>query len=336
MTFIGFVRRKSRPKVTMGDLNTDTLQLILRKLETGTPKDRLALSAVNKRFREAVRSPTVWSELDLRGSSTTVTDKVLYSIVRDDDAFSSVEVLNLSGCALLTDISVLKVLHKCRKSVRKIDLSGCELLTAETARFIGSQCKRLEELNVTNCKRMSTKVVLESIQNNALTLSKLRIMGTKHLHGRVDELDFEDLAEVTEKYFGWFESINGAYVEGDVEEVVSLVRSCVEYIKNWRSGHAVTLCDHADTIQHEGPQPNKVVTIFPDCGHVMCVDCQMTERRNMTFENGCYVYPCPGCAQRSPKRFMPAPGGFEILVREKDDYLAQRALRLTDRWEAGA
>ena len=69
-----------------------------------------------------------------------MTNKVLYGIVKDDNAFASIEVLNLSGCSQLTDLSVLKVLNKCHHTIREIDLSGCELLTLETAEYIGFHC----------------------------------------------------------------------------------------------------------------------------------------------------------------------------------------------------
>ena len=135
--------------VTLNDINEDTLQLILRRIEAPSPKELLALSLVNKRFRAAIRSPTVWHTLDLSRHAATMTNKVLYGIVKDDNAFASIEVLNLSGCSQLTDLSVLKVLNKCHHTIREIDLSGCELLTLETAEYIGFHCHELERLDLT-------------------------------------------------------------------------------------------------------------------------------------------------------------------------------------------
>jgi len=41
---LSFVRRKSRTMVTLNDINEDTLQLILRRIEAPSPKELLALS----------------------------------------------------------------------------------------------------------------------------------------------------------------------------------------------------------------------------------------------------------------------------------------------------
>jgi len=322
LKYATFVRRKTRRVVTLNDLDEDTLQLILSKVEIRSPKELLRLSTVSQRFRKAMRSPTVWRTLDLSLYAATMTNKILYGIVKDDDAFASVEFLNLHGCSRLTDISVLKVLNKCQNSVRVIDLSGCELLTAETVRFIGAKCKMLQKLYLTDCKNIPTTAVFEALQNTTSKVRELRLMGTKHLAGRVDEIDFDDLSNSVEDYLEWLKSFGGAmFDKGDVDEVIDLMCACEKHLERWRRGNAVALCEHANDLQGNNARDgDPICTVFPDCGHVMCVDCSASERRNMTNERGRYVYPCPSCANRTPVRYMPSPGGFEIVVRSPEDF----------------
>ena len=326
LTYLSFVRRKSRTMVTLNDINEDTLQLILRRIEAPSPKELLALSLVNKRFRAAIRSPTVWHTLDLSRHAATMTNKVLYGIVKDDNAFASIEVLNLSGCSQLTDLSVLKVLNKCHHTIREIDLSGCELLTLETAEYIGFHCHELERLDLTGCKRVPTTFLFQNLPIMQLNLKDLRVKGTKHLNGRVDEVDFEDLVDAIAKYVRWLQSFDGTvFDKGDVGDVMELVNVCEEHLEFWRSGNAVAICDHASELQNNDPTSTPMCTIFPECGHVMCVECSAVERRNMMRDGGRYVYPCSHCAH--PVRFMPAPGGFEIVVHSPEDFkklLAER------------
>jgi hypothetical protein len=332
LDYINFVRRMAFPRVTITDLNADTLQRILRELNSGSPKQLLALSSVSKRFRETIRSPMVWHTLDLRESASTLTDKDVYGIVRDDEAFTCLEVLNLSGCSRLTDVSVLKLLHKCFKTVREINLSECELITVETAKFIWTHCKAVQKLNLTNCKRVPTAELITSLKYPPVdgTLRELHISGTKHLTGRISELDFGDILSAFNHFKRGQIFDNTAPVFGDVEDSIELIRTCWHHLQDWYHGRAITLCDHADMVMQQVQQPSDdgnvgqypPVTLFPECGHAMCVDCQATERRNMTFENGHYVYPCPGCAQRTPKRYMPNPGGFEVQVASSKTWLA--------------
>lgn len=330
LAYTSFVRRKARTVVTMNDIDEDTLQLILRKMQIESPKELLSLAIVNQRFRKALRSSTVWHTLDLSCHSSTMTNKILYAVVKDDDAFAAIETLNLSGCSQLTDISVLKVLGKCHDTIRSIDLSGCELLTSETVRFIGSKCKMVETLNLTDCKSMSSVAVFDFLLRNPNSeLRDLKLMGTKHLSGRVDELDFDDLTNTVEGYLEWLRSFNGARLDSaasDVDEVIDLLCSCEKHLDRWRGGNAVAICDHANDIQGRPVRKDDpVCTIFPDCGHVMCIDCSASERRNMMHEHGRYMYPCSSCIHRQPMRFMPTPGGFEIVVRSPEDF--ERLLR---------
>ena len=319
LTYLSFVRRKSRKIVTLNDINEDTLQLILRRIEVPSPKELLALSLVNKRFRAALRSPTVWHTLDLSRHAATITNKVLYGIVKEDDAFASIEVLNLSGCSQLTDLSVLKVLNKCQHSVREINFSGCELLTLETAEYIGFHCDKLEKLNLTGCRRVPTTFLLQNLPIMRPNLKDLRVGGTKHLSGRVDEVDFEDLIEAVAKYVRWLHSFDGTvFDEGDVQDTMELVKVCEKHLDHWRSGNAVAICDHASELQDNNSSSAPTCTVFPECGHVMCVDCSAVERRNMMREGGRYVYPCSHCTH--PVRYMPAPGGFEIVVHSPEDF----------------
>lgn len=333
LTYARFIRRKSIAKVTLDDINEDTLHSILSRVEIESPKELLALSVVSKRFRDALRSSTVWRTLDLSAHGAQMTNKILYGVVKEDDAFASIETLNLAGCAQLTDLSVIKVLNKCRRTVREINLTGCELLTVETARFIATNCKKVERLYFTDCKRVPTTYVLKSIiQSASSPLEDVRIDGTKHLSGRVDEYDFEELLVVIKEYVDWLHSFDGAMFEkGDVDDCMDVALTCEKHLQKWRAAvgeNAVTLCVHASDLQDNvETRKERACTLFPDCGHVQCVECQDKERRNMFLNNGSYVYPCPGCLNRSPLRCMPAPGGFEIVVHAPEEFRRRRAER---------
>ena len=333
LTYARFIRRKSTAKVTLDDINEDTLHSILSRVDVESPRELLALSVVSKRFRGALRSSTVWHTLDLKAHGAQMTNKILYGIIKDDDAFASIETLRLAGCVQLTDLSVIKVLNKCRRTVREIDLTGCELLTVETARFIAANCKKVERLYFTNCKRVPTTYVLKSIiQSASSPLVDVRINGTKHLNGRVDEYDFEELLVVIKEYVDWLHSFDGTMFEqGDVDDCVDVALTCEKHLQKWRAAvgeNAVTLCDHASDLQDNVERrKDRVCTLFPDCGHVQCVECQDKERRNMFRNNGAYVYPCPGCLNRSPLRCMPAPGGFEIAVHAPEAFRRRQAER---------
>jgi predicted RNA-binding Zn-ribbon protein involved in translation (DUF1610 family) len=54
------------------------------------------------------------------------------------------------------------------------------------------------------------------------------------------------------------------------------------------------------------------LNMLPNCGHVLCVECEQKSRVNMVRRHGDteYVYPCPLCGND-----MPNPGGFEITLQ---------------------
>ena len=97
LTYARFIRRKSTAKVTLDDINEDTLHSILSRVDVESPRELLALSVVSKRFRDALRSSTVWHTLDLKAHGAQMTNKILYGIIKDDDAFASIETLRLAG-----------------------------------------------------------------------------------------------------------------------------------------------------------------------------------------------------------------------------------------------
>ena len=86
LTYARFIRRKSTAKVTLDDINEDTLHSILSRVDVESPRELLALSVVSKRFRDALRSSTVWHTLDLSAHGAQMTNKILYGIIKDDDA----------------------------------------------------------------------------------------------------------------------------------------------------------------------------------------------------------------------------------------------------------
>jgi hypothetical protein len=81
----------------------------------------------------------------------------------------------------------------------------------------------------------------------------------------------------------------------------------------WGEGQQVAACDHAMVAQGAMSEHNYVLNMLPDCGHVICVECEQKSRVNMTRPHGAdhYVYPCPVCAQD-----MPEPGGFTITLAQ--------------------
>ena len=90
---------------------------------------------------------------------------------------------------------------------------------------------------------------------------------------------------------------------------------CRGRLEAWSDGHPVAACDHAMVMQGAmGEQGNNIATLnmLPNCGHVLCVDCEQKSRVNMVRRHGDteYVYPCPLCGND-----MPNPGGFEITLQ---------------------
>ena len=71
---------------------------------------------------------------------------------------------------------------------------------------------------------MPTTYVLKSIiQSASSPLVDVRINGTKHLNGRVDEYDFEELLVVIKEYVDWLHSFDGTMFEqGDVDDCVDV------------------------------------------------------------------------------------------------------------------
>jgi len=326
LSYITFARAKSIPTAKFANLSNDVLHLALRAfLEVGSIKELLAMSSVNKQMRDAIRNPMVWRTLDLREYKSSITDRNLSGIVRDDDAFTCLENLNMQGCLRLTDRSVLKVLRKCHTSVRHIDLTGCENLTTDTLRYIMSECKHVQSLFLNGCSQISAAYFFEHFYESPECLKSVKINKTLGLDGRVDENDFNVLHTAVKGFVdrceAAFDDIKSfeAFMEvfevagSDVVEVCHLVIHCGEYLRDWKRGNSVAACDHAHSIQNIGSGRNDpVLTLFPECGHVSCVDCTLSERRNMRVLDGQYTYPCAMC--RDP---MPAPGGFEIVVRSE-------------------
>ena len=90
---------------------------------------------------------------------------------------------------------------------------------------------------------------------------------------------------------------------------------CRRRLEAWSDGHPVAACDHAMVMQGAmGEHGNNIATLnmLPNCGHVICVECEQKSRVNMVRRHGDteYVYPCPLC-----NTDMPNPGGFEITLQ---------------------
>lgn len=325
LEFVKFARAKANPAAKFTTMSNDVLHLVLRRFKTLVGvKQLVAISTVNKQMRDAVRNPMVWQTVDLSAYKTSLTDKVLYSLVQDDDAFTCVKKLRLRDCSRLTDRSVLKVLRKCCKTVEFIDLGGCERLTQETLSFIMHECKELTALNIAGCSGMPAKFFYDNFFALPENLVKIRIDGVRGLHGRVDEDDVLALAESVRAFTAEYESrlrgdaarindwearFNAPYAS-DVLLNAEFIKDVSSHVARWKRGESAA-CDHAHSIQHVGTRrSDPILTLFPDCGHVSCVDCALSERRHMRVVDGEYIYPCVMCHEP-----MPAPGGFEVVVR---------------------
>ena len=96
-----------------------------------------------------------------------------------------------------------------------------------------------------------------------------------------------------------------------MDEMCEYVNEVHNRLVAWGEGHQVAACDHAMVAQGAMSEHNYVLNMLPDCGHVICVECEQKSRVNMTRPHGAdhYVYPCPVCAQD-----MPDPGGFTIML----------------------
>jgi len=97
-----------------------------------------------------------------------------------------------------------------------------------------------------------------------------------------------------------------------LDELCEYVGECHKRLSAWNEGHQVAACDHAMVAQGAMSEHTYVLNMLPDCGHVICVECEQKSRVNMTRPHGAdhYVYPCPVCAQD-----MPDPGGFTITLQ---------------------
>ena len=96
-----------------------------------------------------------------------------------------------------------------------------------------------------------------------------------------------------------------------MDELCEYVNEVHGRLVAWCEGHQVAACDHAMVAQGAMSEHNYALNMLPDCGHVICVECEQKSRVNMTRPHGAdhYVYPCPVCAQD-----MPEPGGFTITL----------------------
>lgn len=104
----------------------------------------------------------------------------------------------------------------------------------------------------------------------------------------------------------------GSISLGEMPEYVATCRSRVE---NWYEGLPMAACDHAVVAQGEN-NGGPVLNLLPNCGHVLCVECEQKARSGMVRRHGDneYVYPCP--QHHACGEYMPCPGGFEITLQQ--------------------
>ncbi|KAJ3194267.1 hypothetical protein HK101_003112 [Irineochytrium annulatum] len=83
----------------------------------------------------------------LEGSAALTDD----SVVRVAQSCSSVEVLDLSFCPHLTDLSMRALAMFARSSLRSLTVSGCDAITPDGIAAVAGDCKAMEEIVMHGC-----------------------------------------------------------------------------------------------------------------------------------------------------------------------------------------
>ena len=104
----------------------------------------------------------------------------------------------------------------------------------------------------------------------------MRINGTKHLNGRVDEYDFEELLVVIKEYVDWLHSFDGTMFEQGPRRLRRRGVDVEKHLQKWRaavSENAVTLSSR-EHLQDNVERRRIACARCSSCGHVQCVECQ--------------------------------------------------------------
>lgn len=84
----------------------------------------------------------------------------------------SIQMLNVSGCHLVTDVGVARVATQCREHLLHLNLAGCAKITPNSIAIVASNCRQLRSINLSNIKSINDNCV-ESLWRNCEQLEML-------------------------------------------------------------------------------------------------------------------------------------------------------------------
>lgn len=300
-------------------------------------------------LRQIVRNDGAFSNLRRANFNgcTRVTDTAIRRVLSISG--KTLTHLSLEGCALVTTDLVRYASTAC-PNLQVLDLTECANVdTVQVLRLADEEWPRLRELHLMDTKALSGRVPqveFEELQR-ALTERKQRyVQELKDEEERKERLNADALAFGTGTNvlstapapsgianMSWQQVPGVNLTDPDdpsqqqmhhvacrcgspliLDDLCEFVESCTSHLQQWTSGLQVAACDHAMVAQGTMQEHNYALNMLPDCGHVICVECEQKSRVNMTRPHGQehYVYPCPVCAQD-----MPDPGGFTITLGEQ-------------------
>jgi len=92
----------------------------------------------------------------------------------------SLKILEVSGCAKITDKSMLTLIAKMGNSISNLKL--CETsITDETIKGLGLYCQSLQSLNISFCKSHFTEDAFEFLATNCKSLSRFEASGCESI-----------------------------------------------------------------------------------------------------------------------------------------------------------
>lgn len=121
--------------------------------------------------------------VSLEGTDS-ITDQGIFSLFTHLNAPDSLSSLNLSRCAMISEVAIYAIVNALGKGLRYLTLAGCSGVSDWTVAAIAVHCVELELLNVNGCA--ITDLGIQSLMNP-------RVMNPRH-----DKLQFLFLAECVE------------------------------------------------------------------------------------------------------------------------------------------
>lgn len=166
-----------------------------------TPMDANSVTVRSLSFRQCqgvrsllacVAGASSLDELDLSGFAD-LTDEELNNLLASGK--SGLATLNLSGCVKLTDNAVAAIISFC-PSLEQLNLEGCCAVTDEGIGLLGQACHALRELYIGKCT-ISDKGILELVASRGPFLRTLSLTGCAYITDRC-LVDIEDCCSVLE------------------------------------------------------------------------------------------------------------------------------------------